>query len=206
MYVDKNIYSSLEDRLLDLIDRFIDCHKDPTESPESYALDVESFILLSHAAFEEFVEELGKAVANESLCNFKSGKISKTTLCLLHFSDSDSLSNWDESKTLYDRLLTKYFERVNQYNNSIADNNGVNLKYLKKILIPIGLDIPHEFKHTNAISTLATMRGGFAHKYKQAVNNVKTPQYVLTIMYDVLEYMELLMKQAQRICYFESNL
>ena len=49
---------SLEDRLLDVEIKFISMHTSPTEPASAYALDVQSYAVLSHAAFEEFAESL----------------------------------------------------------------------------------------------------------------------------------------------------
>ena len=47
-------FSALEDHIAELLIRYIDTHKDTMEHPSDYSLDVHSFCILSHAAFEEF--------------------------------------------------------------------------------------------------------------------------------------------------------
>lgn len=48
----------LENRLLDIELKFIGQHTDPSEPAAKYALDVQSYAVLCHAAFEEFAETL----------------------------------------------------------------------------------------------------------------------------------------------------
>ena len=61
----KNCLDKLELYLLELEDKYIDIHKDPFENPEEYKLDVRSYCVLSHAAFEEFVENICLFTLNE---------------------------------------------------------------------------------------------------------------------------------------------
>lgn len=51
-------FSALENHIAELLIRYIDSHKDPMEHPSDYSLDVHSFCILSHAAFEEFIEDV----------------------------------------------------------------------------------------------------------------------------------------------------
>lgn len=54
----ENSYNKLEDHILDLMYRYTEPHKDPLETPDDYNLDVHSFCILCHAAFEEFIEDV----------------------------------------------------------------------------------------------------------------------------------------------------
>lgn len=54
----ENKFRALENHVLELLIRYIEPHKDPLQSPNDYDLDVHSFCILSHAAFEEFVEDV----------------------------------------------------------------------------------------------------------------------------------------------------
>lgn len=48
----KDSLDKLELYLLELEEKYIDIHDDPLEDPDKYKLDVRSYCVLSHAAFE----------------------------------------------------------------------------------------------------------------------------------------------------------
>lgn len=85
----KKKYDDLEDHILELLFRFIEPHKDPLQKPSEYNLDVHSFCILCHAAFEEFLEDITIFSVDEIEKEFKSNprKFSYATLCLLHFDE-----------------------------------------------------------------------------------------------------------------------
>lgn len=196
--------NALENRLLELELKFIEPHSSPTESPSEYLLDLQSYAILSHAAFEEYVELITVKVADESYNKFKNeNKISFTTLCMLHFVGAhDSLNNWENSDRLYDKILTKLGSINNKIKEQVKENNGMNLKYLKQLLIPVGLEIPHTTKEIGAFDKLAKYRGDFAHKSTTGLSVIPTPSDVVTVVGDVLDYMNALDKQAISVSYF----
>ena len=54
----ENKYKDLEKHILELGIKYIELHNDPLENPNDYKLDVNSFCILCHAAFEEFLEDV----------------------------------------------------------------------------------------------------------------------------------------------------
>lgn len=85
----ENKFRALENHVLELLIRYIEPHKDPLQSPNDYDLDVHSFCILSHAAFEEFVEDVTLYSVDKIETEFNSinRKFSYATLCLLHFDE-----------------------------------------------------------------------------------------------------------------------
>ena len=107
----KESLDKLEMYLLELEDKYIDIHTDPLENPEMYKLDIRSFCVLSHAAFEEFVENICLYTLNEIEDKFvNTQRISYSTLCLLHFyGNSKTIDNesWNDDERIYDYLLAQ---------------------------------------------------------------------------------------------------
>jgi hypothetical protein len=54
-------------------------------------------------------------------------------------------------------------EVVSFFNGSIEGNHGASLKYLLKLLIPVGIDIPEELSLLNSLQKVAQFRGTYAH-------------------------------------------
>lgn len=202
----KESLDKLELYLLELEDKYIDVHKDPLESPEKYKLDVRSFCVLSHAAFEEFVENICLYTLNEIEEKFaNTQRISYSTLCLLHFCgniktiDDDS---WEDNDRVYDYLLKHLRCIKSDFSKYIMNqNHGVGLKYLKKLLVPLGLYMPLDVKHLTALNNLAQSRGGYAHTSHRNIRTL-SPEDARTDVRDVYEIMSELVNKVNKISYY----
>lgn len=202
----KESLDKLELYLLELEYKYIDIHNDPFENPEEYKLDVRSYCVLSHAAFEEFVENICLCSLNEIIDKFTtSQRISYSTLCLLHFNGNnktiDNVS-WNDNDRIYDYLLNQLKSIKCDFSNYImTQNHGVGLKYLKKLLVPLGLYTPLEIKHLTALENLSQCRGGYAHTSHRNIRSL-TPEGARTFVRDVYEIMVELANKSRKIPYY----
>lgn len=196
----------LELYLLELEEKYIAPHLDPLQSPEDYQLDVKSFCVLSHAAFEEFLESLTLNVLNEVEKNFTNNlRISYSTLCLLHFKGTDKDvddDNWKDDDKLYDRLRKQLCEIKSSFSNFIMENNhGIKLKYLKRLLVPLGLDLPTDMKEITSLDNLAKYRGAYAHtSHRKSL--LVSPEDAWECVSDVNDMCIKLAKKALGISYY----
>jgi hypothetical protein len=202
----QQLLESLSDTLIELEGKFISNHDNPTEDPQDFILDVKSYCVLSHAAFEEFIENLCVKILNEVCENYRlTGRFSFSTLCLLHFTQADRLEDdkWPDDQTLYEYFLKKLKEIKQEKSKEILENNhGIGMKYLKKMLLPLGLKLPTNQNQVASLANLAKARGGFAHTAKRA-SKVITPDDALTYVYDVYGMCVDLCKQAKVIIYYK---
>ena len=191
----------LEMYLLTLEEKYIASHNDPLESPDDYQLDVRSFCVLAHAAFEEFLESLSLYLLNEIESNFTNKqRVSYSSLCLLHFKGTDKDvddDSWKDSDRLYDRMRKQIDSIKSSFSNYIMENNhGIRLKYLKKLLIPLGLDLPSDMKEISSLDNLAKYRGAYAHtSYRK--NLSVAPEDAWKCVQDVYD---MCMKLADKAC------
>lgn len=195
----------LDDYLLELEIKYIENHKDPLETPDKYNLDVRSYCVLCHAAFEEYIEMLCCYTLNEIVVNFDSkSRFSYSTLCLLHFCPNITLDNkWPDEQLLYDYIREKLKDEKNSLSKQIKENNhGIGLKYLKKLLIPLGLDLPHDLKHVGSLNQLTKLRGGFAHTSFRACSTI-SPDDARVCVDDVYEMCMKLTDDVKKIAYYK---
>lgn len=195
----------LELYLLELEDKYITPHLDPLQTPKEYELDVRSFCILAHAAFEEFIEYICIYLLNEIEIKFTySQRISYSSLCLLHFKGSDKDvddDNWLDSDRLFDRLKSQIDSIKKSFSNYIMENNhGIRLKYLKKLLIPLGLDLPSDVKVITSLNNLANYRGNYAHSSHRKPMTV-SPEDAWNCVNDVYGMCIDLANKAQRVSY-----
>ena len=198
--------SSLELYLLEVEEKYLDPHFGKIESPSDYMFDVKSYCILCHAAFEEFIENICLATLNELCENYiKLQRISYSTLCLLHFSSSALNINddtWNDNQQLFDYFKNKINEVKQVYSKYIMiDNHGVRLKYLKKMLIPLGIDIPQDPIQQNSLLQLADFRGGFAHTSKR-VSKSLAPEDAKRYVNDIYGMMQNIATHARHIHYY----
>lgn len=201
---------TLEDRLLDVEIRFISTHTTPTEPASMYALDVQSYAILCHAAFEEFAESLCLRVLDdieERWINKK--QFSLATFCLLHFdieNTSHSIDKWEDNTSYYDYVKDEIHERKGKLSKyALVNNHGVGVKYLHSLFLPIGLDMPQEVDEKNSLQQLVKMRGFYAHAHTSTRPNAVTipsPQDAVQNVSDVLQYMNKMAKKAMLMSYY----
>lgn len=203
-------FKALEDRLLELEEKFIEPHSDPIESPLLYQTDLECYYVMCHAAFEEFLEELCISVLNKVEEEYaKSRRFSWATLCLLHFdTNNKSLLNdsWKNTEILSDYIL----DRIKGQKSAIStlamkNNHGIGLKYLCKMFLPLGIDIPHDAKTIGSLERLTTTRGAFAHSFSSFRNTtirLLIPSDAVNCIMDIYQMTLCLKKSAQNILYY----
>lgn len=204
-----NIQESLDKLKLylsELEDKYIDIHRDPLENPEAYKLDVRSYCVLSHAAFEEFVENVCLYALNEIEDKFvNTQRISYSTLCLLHFNGNNKTiddDSWNDNDRIYDYLLAQLKSIKSVFSKYIVNqNHGVGVKYLKKLLIPLGLYTPLDIKHLTSLDNLTQYRGGYAHTSHRNIRSL-APEDAKTYIRDVYEIMIELANKTRKISYY----
>jgi hypothetical protein len=54
-------------------------------------------------------------------------------------------------------------ETIRFFDSHVEQNHGASLKYLLRLLIPVGIDIPDDLSLLNSLQKLANYRGTFAH-------------------------------------------
>lgn len=202
----KESLDKLELYLLELEDKYIDIHTDPLESPEAYKLDVRSYCVLSHAAFEEFVENICLYTLNEIEDKFvNTQRISYSTLCLLHFNGNNKIvdnDSWGDNDRIYDYLLAQLRNIKSDFSKYIMNqNHGVGLKYLKRLLVPLGLYAALDIRFSTALEQLTQYRGGYAHTSHRSIRSL-SPEDAKTHVRDVYDMMVELANKSRKISYY----
>lgn len=151
-------FITLQDYLLDIEIKYICPLEKKLLLDKADELDLRSYCVLSHAAFEEFAENMSLKVLDEITKNFANTKqISVGLIMLLHIKGSPE--DIDKIDLLYDYILEKLKDIKSSFSKEIATNNhGVSLKYLKRMFIPIGIDIPNNSRLISSLDQLAKYR------------------------------------------------
>lgn len=196
----------LELYLLEVEEKYLDSHMGTMEPPSDYMFDVKCYCILCHAAFEEFVENVCITLLNETCDKFLAHQCySYSTLCLLHFMGAVGEINddtWADNQRLFDYFRNKLTAIKSECSKYIIEkNHGVGLKYMKKLLIPLGIDIPQNPVWQNSLSQLANYRGGYAHTSKRKASTL-SPEDAKKYVIDVYSMMIDIEKRVKNIRYF----
>ncbi len=134
-------------------------------------LKLQSYILLTHAIFEEYVEDLCSHVALEARTVFaREGRITKALVALIAAQVLEARAGGKGSRKIGSELVRNLDEFSKQAYNSFIDviknNNGIKPDNLRTLFLPIGVD-PFEVDTAlvNAMDAFGTKRGGIAHKF-----------------------------------------
>lgn len=209
-------YADLLTRLGDYVDELdksllteFDKPEYAASGPDIWGHPTKAYCVLSHAAFEDFVETLSLRVLQEAIDLWLNDK--KTTrplLAALAFYRADFPIEEDEKKPqlLVFDLLRKALDQIKTaHSKALNDNHGFNVKYLRKILTPIAVDVDLGLKYEGSVDKLCQARGRYAHKITKdtsfsfhSVASSISPKDARNLVGDCIEYCELLDTRAER--------
>ena len=196
-------FITLQDYLLDIEIKYICPLEKKLLLDKADELDLRSYCVLSHAAFEEFAENMSLKVLDEITKNFANTKqISVGLIMLLHIKGSPE--DIDKIDLLYDYILEKLKDIKSSFSKEIATNNhGVSLKYLKRMFIPIGIDIPNNSRLISSLDQLAKYRGDFAHKFSsKKIKTIPSPLDLVSYVSEITEMMGEIVRRVKSMHYF----
>ncbi|UXT89760.1 HEPN domain-containing protein [Agrobacterium pusense] len=164
----------------------------PEDEAKAYNHDVKAYCVLSHAVFEEFIENLSSSMVNKIQNDLLEKKITLSTACFLMYWES-KISIDEKSKTDCFSLVRNAISTAKQRHSAlINDNHGFSKKYMQSLLMSVGLNLPNELA-MDSVTKLADARGAFAHKrvdgaeYEmkyQKATRVMSPDDAKTIVFD----------------------
>lgn len=199
----ENLLNTLSESISVYRERFIAPHTpaDPEVGPEVYELDVKAFCLLTHAAFEQYFEELCLHMMKSAVDKWISfrGATECLLMLLTRYGMKYKLPSKDEGPEIriFDHVRTMA-ENVKQlYSRDIHENHGVSPKYLRSMLVPVGLDFNPDANTINSLCKLAEERGQYAHR--GFVRRSLAPEDVANYVDDCLRFAEEISRNAQKI-------
>ncbi|MHB7510430.1 HEPN domain-containing protein, partial [Klebsiella pneumoniae] len=137
---------------------------------EVLSLDVKSYLILLHAAIEDYIEGISVFTSNAACELFKNeGKITLPLMFLFAKSKSfkDRVSDKKLSEELHDSPRDFMVSSLGDINaNAVAgaiDNNGINVRYLNNLLQHCGINFDVSENDFISWKSLADYRGDYAH-------------------------------------------
>ncbi|HHT0337011.1 TPA: HEPN domain-containing protein [Klebsiella variicola subsp. variicola] len=154
-----------------LYNRYILPHIGVVDSTdEVFSLDVKSYLILLHAAIEDYIEGISVFTSNAACELFKNeGKITLPLMFLFAKSKSfkDRVSDKKLSEELHDSPRDFMVSSLGDINaNAVVgaiDNNGINIRYLNNLLQHCGINFDVSENDFISWKSLADYRGDYAH-------------------------------------------
>jgi hypothetical protein len=183
------LYADLRRHINSLQNKFLDpfLPADPSIKPDDYEPFVKAYCILCHAALEDFFESVSLKVMTQSLDKWLFEKRCTDTLLTLicnyglKFTIDDNEANL-ERKTI-DYLRPIMDEAKVRFSRDIFDNHGASVKYLRKLMVPIAIDIKNDVI-LGSLKKIAQERGEYAHR--QVIKKVLSPEDAKNYMKDCL--------------------
>ena len=183
-------HGELKAYLTELAEKFVDSYipANPSTVPDEYSFHVKAYCILSHAAFEEFIEDVALGVTDYAAEQWRSQrKISDVLLALLcwHGSKMKIDDNEDSQERIpFDYLRPLIDDAKASFSKEVNRNHGVSILYLRNLLIPVAIEISQDANQLNSLKKLAEGRGVYAHKGRG--KSVLAPEDAKRYVTDVL--------------------
>lgn len=155
-------------------------------------LYLSAYVVLAHAAFEEYFEELATWALDAAVEDWRHGKVRQAAAALLLHHGKPSPVDEDTSPAgAYDRVREELERLKTPFSRFIVkDNHGISLKYLKKLFYPLGVDMPSSVRMMGSLDTFAGLRGAAAHTATRGAKKHKDPGDTTKIVNDCLDLAE----------------
>ena len=191
---------SLEAEVLTLEKKFLSSWlpAQPDHEPADFQHDVKAYCVLTHAAFEEFVESISTLAASATMSSWLAKKnYLGTQAILLSYGFKPTIEE-DESKgqdRYFDQIRAGLKDCIDKHSKALEKNHGFSLKYLRSVLTPVGIDVPEDLSWQNSLSELTEARGSYAHKIaseakfgrNKAAQRPMTPEKAKSVVQGCLE-------------------
>ncbi len=202
------LYNALSEEIGKLQNRYVSQYipADPQHTPEDFEYDVKAFCVLTHAACEDFVEQISEEMMLRIESDFVMKKIvtqSTVTMLMYH----SEVINADEEDSVnhscFDRIRKSLKSAKSKHSDLLRNNHGFSMKYLKKLLIPVGIN-PPSGTILESLRLLTDARGSFAHtrarhamfgEYKKATR-ILTPEEAVSAAKDCVEICKQILERA----------
>jgi len=143
-------------------------------------LRVQSYLILAHAAFEEYLENISLLVLEECVDKFNNKRsMNDCIVSLITFETIAQFNDKSQRAKIRSEVVDKLDKFVNlakrNHKQVIYDNHGIKLKDQKALLLPVGLD-PQQIDNVTASSLdgFGTKRGKHAHTVKIQTTETKS--------------------------------
>ena len=157
-------------------------------------LDVAAYVVLVHGGLENFIEGLALWVLGRSVANWT--KVKRTTRCTASLLLYEAIPADDAPLTVFDNIRKALDLAKIRVSKSVSDNNGITLKHLRALFLPLGVNVPTDPVLTASLDLLVRMRHQWAHQYRYGAQVFTSARDAQTTVSDCLTLAQRLSAEA----------
>jgi len=180
-----SFYDDLKKYLSNLEDRFLKIISDTEPDLGKFEYEIKAYLILSHGAIEEYIENIVQEVLDNSISRFINKKkiINEALLSLAGCYGNiriDGKESSSEQKS-FDYIRKDLLKIKSEFSKTIRKNHGIDIVRLRKLLIPVAISIKDDPDIKNSLQQLSKERGNYAHKgsgAKKIVNPTDAKKYI----------------------------
>jgi len=198
-------FDNLRKYISDLEDKFIKSYipANPEIGPKEYEHFVKAYCILSHAAIEEYVEEVALKVMKRSIEDWKTKKkiVDSLLSIVTYYGLRLKIDEWEEETKVFDYLRKIIDEAKDKFSKDVDKNHGIRIQDLRNLLIPVGIDIMQDLNIKNSLHRLSSERGVYAHYQnasRKGARKVISPEDAKNCVDDCIKLCEDIKNKAVR--------
>ena len=192
-----DLYNNLKKYLEELEKKFIIPFIDKNKSEFSYEFDVRAFCVLSHAALENYFEEIVLMIIDKSIKEWLNDRTINDSLLMLvgHMNERIKIDgNTLQQETNTFEYLRKHLELIKrEFSDMVDKNQGISLRHLRKLLSPVAINIKDDADLKNSLNNFSETRGSYSHK---KIRIIKSPEDMRNYKDDYIKFCEDIKNQA----------
>ncbi len=199
-----NLYQALTTHVAELENTLLKgALGNPLAVPDDYKYHVRAYCVLCHAALEEYFEEVAMMVMTHSIDAWLNRRVFNDCLLSLisHYHVKIEEADGKTLRRAFDLLRDSLNEVKGKFSTYIrVENHGADLKYLQKLMEPVGVDITSNVQLLGSLQSLASERGEFAHRAMNTarVSTIQAPEDARSLVEDCLTLCEDIKNKANR--------
>jgi hypothetical protein len=136
-------------------------------------LDVAAFAVLLHGAMENFAEGLSIWILGKVEKNWLKKRVSRSTVCLL-LDAKFPIDHETETRNIFNLIRDALALAKSSHSTVVEKNNGIAVKHLRSLFVPLGVDVPTDPILVGSLDTLVKMRHTWAHQYRFGAKTVRS--------------------------------
>lgn len=156
-------------------------------------LDVAAFAVLTHGAFENFLEGLSVWALHRIEENWVARRRASRSTSALLLEARVEIDHEKETRSVFDILRESLKNAKALHSKIIEKNHGIATKHLHSLLAPLGIDVPTDPILIGSLNTLVKMRHQWAHQYRFGAKSSKSAADARMTVGDCLSL-------AERLC------
>lgn len=162
-----------------------------------FEFEIKTYCILTHAAFEEYFEQISKLIANSIYLSWmENKKVTKLTVIFIH---NNNINFSARKETIVDNYIKGLLAQAkNKFETLVKSNHGLTEKHLLDLFGAVGIEIVSYTNALNSIVQLSKARNEFAHNSTRTQTLFEPSEYRKWVT-ECIQLCDAIRKQANEL-------